>query len=691
MLKESTANAENQRPGYTSLQLPSLSVKFFIYCLILALLKLWLIHGDEIVARDYPFDDPWYIISAKQWYWLGSYNISSLSRLPAYPLWIAFANLTGIPLRISIELLLLTAAFAFVASLIKAGQPCILCLLLYVAIIFHPLSFYVNNYMHADAFYAPILLLSLACLILLLLKRDNPHQLWYALMAGLAFAVLWHTRHENIDLVCDLVIYALIMLFTIGGQRKAWPATLKQVGIIILVLAAVIWGASLTVNTLNFVQFGIFAATDMTAPGFAAAHKALLRIKPASPRRFVPVPQEVRKQAYAVSPAFRELEAYFEGEFGKIWAKATPPEMDAQGEIGSGWFAWALHGAGTLAVHPKSAGEADAYFQRVANEINAACDDGRLPSRWAFSSFLDPHVQNYLPYLPSSFLRLARLFTSLGEAPKERDNPLEIRNEMLALFDAIANRRGALTHYGIVNISGWAVHVKDPLQKIVVRNQNNQIVTSTDQFSPRPDVAASLTAKGVIPLNTGYHLSIPLMPSERLSGDVIFITQGGTEFVIPDKTIALRGPAELFSVNSQEPLTYNIEAAETFKPSHKLENSIQSFIWSVYRPIVIILTYVGLGSVLMMLIFYQLLDLKKAIYAILALLTSVIAARVVLFTLFDAAIAPCQQRYLFPLMSLYTCILLILISQAINVVKSRLKFNPVVRRIHFRKTFEATD
>ena len=590
------------------------------------------------------------------------------------------------PLRISIEFLLIIAALAFVASLAKAGQSTLLCVLLYTAIIFHPLSFYLNNYVLSDVFYASILLLGVSCLVVLFLQQNNSRRLWYATITGVTFTVLLHTRHEGFDVFCSLAFFILIVLFKLRRQGQAWSTVLKQTGAMALTITTVIWIGNLAVKTLTFTKFGAFATTSMTAPGFSAAHRALLRIKPATYRRFVPIPQEVRNRAYAVSPAFRELEPYLEGEFGRKWRTYTPPEMGVQDEIVSGWFAWALHGAGSLAANPTSAGELDAYFQRVADEINAACDDGRLPSQWVFSSFLDPHVPNYLPYLPSSFLRLAKTFTSLGEMPKERDNLIETQNNTRLLFDAVANRRNALTSYGVMSISGWAVHIKDPLQKVCIHNHNGQL-ECIDQFSPRPDVANYFIGQGAgaIPTNTGYHLSAPLTSSGQFSGDIVFITQSGREYIIADKIIAPGRITEVSSPGSEELLRYNIEAIETSNPVNKLEGTIQRFIWSIYGPIVRILTYLSLVAVFILLICYRIFNPHKSIYAILAILGAIIIARVALFTLIDASSFPCSPRFLYPVMHLYTCVLLIFVAQSISIVNSQLSPMRLIRRTHSTK------
>jgi hypothetical protein len=204
---------------------PRLGVAFVVACAALALLKLWLVRGGEVVCLGSPFDDIWYAQSAKDWYWLRSYGDLPFGtlpyiRLPAFPIYVALVNLSGIPLRVANELLFVFAAFVFAWVLIKAGLSRFLCVLLYAAIVFHPVSFFVNDMMATDVFYAPVLLFSLASLILLFVRREHPRRLRYALASGLSLAILWHVRQESVLVLFLLAFYALLALAAVRQRCR---------------------------------------------------------------------------------------------------------------------------------------------------------------------------------------------------------------------------------------------------------------------------------------------------------------------------------------------------------------------------------------------------------------------------------------------------------------------------------------
>ena|SRR5258707_3018404 len=105
---------------WVSLKYPANPVAgFWIGCIVLALVKLILVSNEEIVARYQPLDDLWNVMAAARGYWFGTgRDVITYVRPPAYPVWIAVAYFTRIPLRLATELLFLAAAFAFVLAIV---------------------------------------------------------------------------------------------------------------------------------------------------------------------------------------------------------------------------------------------------------------------------------------------------------------------------------------------------------------------------------------------------------------------------------------------------------------------------------------------------------------------------------------------------------------------------------------------
>jgi hypothetical protein len=279
--------------------------------------------------------------------------------------------------------------------------------------------------------------------------------------------------------------------------------------------------------------------------------------------------------------------------------------------------------------------------------------------------------------MPESFRRVAASFTSTTEAAKPQDMlniPLEVRD----LFDSVANRRAAMRISGAARIRGWAFASKEQLANVILRNEDGQVLARTS-FTPRPDVAAAFSNQTPgVPLNTGFAMEIPARSPKISNADLVFTTEAGREFVV-------RRPGTTASAPGDE-LAYNIDLDETFADPHRLENSIQSFIWSKHGKLVGFLTYAALGALLLLLIFYRSVRIEEPVFTIIAFLSAVIIIRVAVFTFIDAAayIAATDVRYTFPVMYLYTCVLLMLIACALGVVGERLRRGGVVRKMDFR-------
>jgi hypothetical protein len=196
----------------------------------------------------------------------------------------------------------------------------------------------------------------------------------------------------------------------------------------------------LAVDVANYRVFHSFSKSDLTAPSFQAAYKALLRIRPSQQQRFVSVSTEALETAYKVSPAFARLKPQFEGDLGRAWQVPAFASLGIH-EIGAPWFFWALRNvaANSGDIHDSPA-NADRFYREAAMEINQACDEGRVPTRFVLSTFLDPGALASIRFLPESFARIAGLFLGQYKTIAERDDPILTATQR-SLYDEMTGRR----------------------------------------------------------------------------------------------------------------------------------------------------------------------------------------------------------------------------------------------------------
>ena len=372
--------------------------------LVLSLFKLWLVHTEETYGSSAEYDALWYVGSAKHWYWGAPYSWTAFVRPCAYPLFIAVAHFFGIPLRIAIELAQFAGYAVLVAALRKAGVPRVLCLVIFALMVGHPAGLLFNNHSMSDSFYAAILPVALGGLLFTLYTRKFLHAVW----TGVAFAVLWNVREESFLIPAVLAVFFVLGLLqrrdapTRRGHFVFWLKRAGAIGAAMAVLVAAVYSA-------NYRTFRSFAKSDLSSPSFEKAFKALLRIKSTYSLRYVAVNVEALRMAYEVSPTFARLKPEFEAtDAGRNW---TNPCFDTFGvrEYGP-WFMWALRNVTANAGYYKDPVSTNAFYRKFAREINQACNEGRIPTRFVISSFLDPGAVSRIRYLPRGIVEMAKLF-----------------------------------------------------------------------------------------------------------------------------------------------------------------------------------------------------------------------------------------------------------------------------------------
>lgn len=417
--------------------LPARSARWWLLAgVVLVLVKLWLAASQTICAVGAAgHDDRLYLLLAQSLLrgdWLGAYSHMTLIKGPMYPLWIAGVFLTGLPLFTAQHLLYA----AMSALLVRALRPALpsrwLGLLLFAALLFNPIT--TDTLIHSRVLrqqvYQSFALGTVAGLIALCLRSRTPlRQLApWATLAGTSLGAFWLTREESIWLTPLLTLLWGWLLWTLWRES---PRDLIRRALLVLSPLLVLAGMVLTVCTLNLRYYGVFATVEFKAAPFEDAYGALARVTPRQWRPSIPVPREVRERIYAVSPAFAELRPWLEGPIGAGWS--VPGEQllglpVGQREIAGGWFMWALRDATYAAGHATSGREAMAYYQKIADEVNAACDQGRLAAGPRRSGFVPVWHREYLAPLRRSFLHACGLFLSYDEVrvtPLPSSGPLE--------------------------------------------------------------------------------------------------------------------------------------------------------------------------------------------------------------------------------------------------------------------------
>lgn len=388
-----TTNPPGDRAG------TSLAVCFVLGA-IAVLFKFWLVYDQRLsaYAAGAKYDDVLFIRLAESilnGHWLGPYNYLTLIKGPGYPLWIALGYKLGLPLLIGQHLYYLVACLLLVWAIRPAIPSRNVALLVFLLLWFCPSTYDSNTYrVTRDSVYATTVLIAHACMFAVLLWRRRSGRalaVWFALM-GLALGYSFITREEGIWLAPSIGVFIALALLNLwkatSHERISWlKASLLAPALTTLVVGSVV--------LLNYRNYGLLGIVEQNSAPFKRAYGALVRVTPDKWKPDVVVPSDVRRRIYKVSPAFAELKSYLDGPVARNWVN-NDPQPDPDGEIRTGRFLWAFRDAVRGAGHCKTLADAMTYYNKLANEVNSACDRGELPCGPKRATLMSPWRWEYL-------------------------------------------------------------------------------------------------------------------------------------------------------------------------------------------------------------------------------------------------------------------------------------------------------
>jgi hypothetical protein len=253
------------------------------------------------------------------------------------------------------------------------------------------MSYVVLDVLRQDL-YTPLTLLFFAGLIALDSQRGQSllrRFIWGGLL-GVSAAAFYLTREEGAWIVPSA---ALLIVVTVW---RSWRESEWLRPLFAPVLCAIVFATAVvfSICLLNFHYYGWFGTVEFRAPQFLAAYGALQRPIPSREVPYVPVTREVRLKLYQTSPAFAELKPFLEGMIGLEWATYSEyltgrPAREL--EMSGGRFMWALRDVVVESGNARDARVALQFYNRIAFEVNRACDEGKLgPVRRRRDTMLPP-------------------------------------------------------------------------------------------------------------------------------------------------------------------------------------------------------------------------------------------------------------------------------------------------------------
>ena len=316
--------------------------------------------------------------------WLGAYDYLTLSKAMFFPLWLALLHALHLPYLVAGAGLWCAASLlaAFAATPLwrkkEQGRVRLYTLGLFALLACLPSSWAAYTLrVYRDNIFPALCLFFFAGMagaaLRAVLCPAGKTRLWpWLLAAGAGLACACLDREDAGLFLLPFGAAATVILLVVLVRARRWRACAAQ-----LIPYGMLAAAVLAFCAMNQRQYGLFARSDFSEGPFAAAMGAMMRVDTGNDDPLLSVPAAARQKLYAAVPELEPL-AYWLEEDPQMRNDFQDPERQ---DYRAGSFYWAIRRAAQYEGVYDSAQTAADYWQSVADAINAACDDGTLPSR----------------------------------------------------------------------------------------------------------------------------------------------------------------------------------------------------------------------------------------------------------------------------------------------------------------------
>ncbi len=367
--------------------------------LFMIVVKLWLVEAQDFLATYTPHDDYLFVKLAKHILsgaWLGPYDQVTLVKGPSYPLFIAVAHHTGMPLLLVQHLLYAAACVVAIVALRPLIRAQWLLVLGFFFLLFNPFTYSYPGTGRAFrlGLSMPLVLALFSCMGALLIryKYSLLNRTLLSVCIGVIFSLLWYTREEGIWLLPSLALFGLYFLL-IGGNIT-FQNVLTRIALL-LPIPLIFTFFTITFKQLNQKHYGAPYIIELKSPEFQSALGGLMNINVKEIKRYIPVGIENQEAAYVVSPTFKKLQPYFE-------------EARKGAQLPQSFYIWVLRDMVRKSGNADSLPEALEFYRKVGEEISAACAAEEIACIDRKPSIKPVWKSKYIKYIPETFWDISK-------------------------------------------------------------------------------------------------------------------------------------------------------------------------------------------------------------------------------------------------------------------------------------------
>ena len=389
-----------------------------IYWINLVLISVFYLivatHSPLSVLAWQGYDDMLFINHAQslaEGRWLGKFSELTLVKGPGYPAFLALNYWLGLPITFTHALFYCFSLAALSFLVLKISKSYLLAGLLFLVTLWDPRVFELNRVMR-DAIYAAQAILILTTLsYILFFKLQRKHEYMLSILLGLLFAWFWLTREEGIWLLPGMVF--LLIFATIKNRYQKNGIRIIRP---LIIASCFFIAVHIMFGLGNWIAYGDFVTVDIKEKNFQAALKSMESIRIGAEISYLAVPLKVREEIYKISPEFSELKKYIDPENAvSTWqAGGCTFRPTTCGDIGNGFFMWALRDATGKAGHYSSPLTASKFYKSIDNDIKLACANKRLKCDKSYIPYMPQINFSQVKQIPSALISVWKSMSSAG-------------------------------------------------------------------------------------------------------------------------------------------------------------------------------------------------------------------------------------------------------------------------------------
>ncbi len=423
--------------------------------------------------------------------WLGEFSQFTLMKGPGYPAFLTVTSLSGLPLSATHALFQIAAIAVTAWAVYRLTESRAIAALTFFILTFYPVGFMPEllRVVRDQIYWAQSLLIfSLFAILSFTPPRGRSAAMLVAGLAGLILGWAWLTREEGIWFIPGLGLLAAGAILIHRKERNELLALARNFCIAAVGFIAV----NAAFMTENLIAYGSFVGVDFKEHNFQSVLEALddVDVGPVIP--YLPVPLAARAEVAKISPTFAPLSiALAPGGASFGWsAVGCSIYKQTCGDIAGGWFMWALRDAAALNNFYQSPKTAAENFGKIANDIVAACTDGRLHCHRRWVSYMPRVTGRQWLSIPHSLLAVADKVSFLNAPIPVMTNRSSVRTEEFERFWTFLNYPHVYTadqSGGETIVRGWyhdSQSAEWPVFKAYAGNGQEIPTSMTRQASP---------------------------------------------------------------------------------------------------------------------------------------------------------------------------------------------------------------